>query len=203
MSKNKLPALILASGSAARKSMLENAGLTFGVHPADIDEKKFQDDFLALGKNAGDIALALAEAKAVSVSAVHKDALVIGSDQVLSLEGKIFSKAKNKNDARENLQSMRGKKHFLISAICLAHNGKSQWTYTDQGALQMKDFDDRFLDTYMAKNEDALMACVGAYKIEGGGAWLFSAIEGNHFTIMGMPLLPLLDKLQTTYGFMP
>lgn len=203
MAKNKPPALILASGSAARKSMLENAGLAFEVCPADLDEKKIQDALQGQGKSAADIALALAEAKAVYVSASCPDALVIGSDQVLNLDGQILSKAKDENDARAKLQSLSGKTHHLISAVCLARNSKTLWAYTDQAALHMRDFDDGFLDAYMAKNTDALTACVGAYKIEGGGAWLFSAIEGSHFTIMGMPLLPLLNELQTTYGFRP
>lgn len=185
--------IILASGSAARKAMLENAGLKFQVIPADIDE-----DIIIKNSNS-DIKTTtekLAHAKALHISNAHINSLVIGSDQTLEYQGNILSKAKSYAEAEEKLKMLRGDVHKLNSSVCVAHKGSIIFSYTDQAELTMRDFSDEFLVNYMDKDPDALTSCVGGYKIEGAGAWLFSSVNGDVFTIMGMPLLPLLGFLQ-------
>lgn len=195
------PPIILASGSQARQQMLKQCGLDFNVRPADIDEAAIigQADKLTPSK-ASEI-LALEKAKAVSH--LKPDALVIGSDQVLDFEGEIVSKAGDKAAAREKLMRLRGKTHHLHSAVCVCLDGKPVFTAYDKATLTIRDFDDVFLDHYMDIEADALTSCVGAYKIEGGGAWLFSEVEGDTYTIMGMPIFPLLGFLYETYGVLP
>ena len=192
---------ILASGSAARQSMLEGAGLSFEVYPADIDERRISDDLLAVNASCRlDIALKLAEEKAITVSKQKPDQVVIGSDQVLELDGVILNKAVGKDDALKKLKSMRGKTHRLISGVAVVKNGNVLWSITDQVSLTMRDLSDDDLARYADQAGDALTSCVGAYQIEGLGAWLFSKVEGDYFTIMGMPLLPLLGYLYEEYA---
>lgn len=197
------PALILASKSAARKTMLENAGLSFDALPSNVDEpviveKMLKDDFHAPG-----IALELARQKALDVSRKNPHALVIGSDQTLEFQGEFISKAENKEAARKKLALLRGEEHTLISAISVAYNGESLWQHIDDATLRMRNFDDEFLDRYCSKAGAALTQCVGAYEFEGLGGWLFSSIKGDFFTILGMPLLPLLGYLKDNHGFRP
>lgn len=198
-----LPPVILASGSAARKDMLSAAGLDYTAIPADIDEAKILGMLYDLGYSVSVITENLAAEKARHISAQNDGALVIGSDQTLEFENQILSKAKSADDAALKLKSLRGKTHALHSSVCVALDNKIIFTHTDTAELSMRDFDDDFLTRYMAQDPDALTSCVGAYKIEGAGAWLFSEITGNNFTIMGMPLLPLLGFLHDTYGFKP
>ncbi len=206
--KAKTAPIILASKSAARRIMLENAGLEFKIIPSHIDEAKIikrlrEDDSGNNEPEPQKIALELSQAKSVNISKNNPQALVIGSDQILTFEGKIISKAKNKNDAMEKLKSLRGKTHSLISSISVARAGTSIWSCIDVAHLAMKNFDDNFLNNYIEKADDALLSCVGAYQIEGRGAWLFSKIEGDFFTIMGMPLLPLLSYLNDKHEIEP
>lgn len=182
--------IILASGSAARKNMLRSAGIDFTVMPADIDEAEVQNNMY--GEKASDIASALARAKAKHVAAQREDVIVIGSDQVLECGGQIFTKAGTIEEAREKLKTLRGKTHILHSAVSI--NG--DWVHTDSADLTMHDFDDAFLESYLQNAGDILTSCVGAYAIEGIGVQLFEKIEGDYFTILGMPLLPLLNKLR-------
>ncbi len=191
---------ILASGSAARQSMLKDAGLSFDVHPADIDERQISDNLLSTNARASDIALKLAEEKAIAVSKQKPDQIVIGSDQVLELDGTILNKAASKDDALNKLKTMRGKTHCLISAVAVVKGGTVLWSTTDQVSLYMRDLSDDDLVRYADRAGDALTSCVGAYQIEGLGAWLFSKVEGDYFTIMGMPLLPLLGYLYDEYA---
>lgn len=194
--------LILASGSAGRKAMLQNAGLNFTVIPANIDEDKITKDLLCKNSTPEDITRELAIQKSLSISALQPDMLVIGSDQTLVLDGKIFSKAKDTKGAEEKLKILRGKTHILNSAVCVCKNNKVLFETLDSAQLKMNNFTNDFLKSYMLSAKDSLTTCVGAYAIEQTGAWLFTDITGNYFTIMGMPLLPLLTFLQTQ-GFRP
>lgn len=195
--------LILASGSAARRNMLLSAGLQFDTIPADLNEKALIEDGLQAGKAISEITSDLARAKASVVCQDNMNHYVIGSDQTLEIDGKILNKAQSIDDAREKLCMLRGRAHILHSCASLAKNGQEIFAYHDQATLKMHDFSDAFLDAYMTQNEDALLHCVGGYKIEGQGAWLFEAVEGDYFTIMGMPLLPLLGFLRAECGFLP
>lgn len=186
--------LILASGSKARQEMLTRAGLKFKAIPADIDEKAL----LAALKNKlppAEIAAALAQEKAKFVTAQNPGAYVVGADQILVFKGKIFSKAATKEEARASLQKLRGQTHHLISAVCVAKDGEILWDFADSAALAMRNFDDDFLDAYCAQAGEALTKTVGAYELEGRGASLFEKTEGDFFTILGLPLLPLLGFL--------
>ncbi|MBI1302142.1 MAG: septum formation protein Maf [Alphaproteobacteria bacterium] len=190
------PKLILASGSAARQSMLKNAGLSFEVKPADLDEELIIHTAWKNKETVQDITEMLAKAKAKAVSKNHSDALVIGSDQTLEFDGQILSKAKNKEEAFEKLKSLSGKTHRLISSVAVAQNAEILFSTTDMATLTMHSLTDEQLQNYGASDPDALTSCVGAYKIEGAGAALFSDIDGDRFTIMGMPLASLLEFLK-------
>ncbi len=185
--------IILASKSAARISMLENVGLKFRSIPAGIDEE-------AIIKNSDldikSITEKLAAMKAIYISKKNPDKMIIGSDQTLEFKGKLISKSKTLEEAKDKLKQLRGRAHNLHSAVCVVLNGNIIFSDIDTATLNMHNFDDSFLNEYMDKNHDALINCVGGYKIEGTGAWLFSSVKGDFFTIMGMPLLPLLGFLR-------
>lgn len=189
----KGPKFILASGSKARTEMLKNAGFEFDVHPADLDEENIQKNME--GRPPLHIAQELARQKAVFISQKYPDQLVIGSDQVLVFENKIFSKSNSPEEAKNKLLSFKGKTHHLISAISVCKNAKEIWNYSDEAFLFVKDFSDNFLNEYIEAAGDSLTSCVGGYALEGVGIQLFEKIEGNYFTILGMPLLPLLNFL--------
>ncbi|MFT3732606.1 MAG: Maf family nucleotide pyrophosphatase [Hyphomicrobium sp.] len=190
--------LVLASGSAARKALLEAAGLAFDVIPANIDEEAIRNDILekTSGAEAGDIASVLAAEKARVVSVLHPSALVIGADQVLVLGGKIFSKAQTLKEAREHLTMLRGRTHDLVSAVALARNGNVHWQRAAMAGMSVRDFSDEFLGTYLERMGARALASVGCYELEGEGVQLFERIEGDYFTILGIPLLPLLQRLR-------
>lgn len=184
--------IILASKSYARQTMLRNAGVEFDSIPANIDEEKIQND----GGQPVDIAEILAKQKAVYVSQDNKDFYVIGSDQVLSMNDKIYSKAKNKTQAQERLKEFSGQAHLLHSSVSVVKNSEILFTHTETATLKMKNLSDVALDEYTANAGDVLTQCVGCYAIEGLGVRLFEEIKGDFFTIMGMPLLPLLNFLE-------
>ncbi|WP_409561509.1 Maf family nucleotide pyrophosphatase [Hyphomicrobium sp. B1] len=190
--------LVLASGSAARKALLEAAGLTFDVVPAQIDEAAIRTAILeeTMGAEASDIASVLAAEKARAVSELHREALVIGADQVLVLGGKIFSKAETMLEARDHLTMMRGRTHDLVSAVALARNGVVHWQTLAVAGMTVRDFSDEFLGAYLERMGDRALASVGCYELEGTGVQLFERIEGDYFTILGIPLLPLLQRLR-------
>lgn len=193
--------LILASASKARREMLSNVGLVFESIPADIDENRvIHDDD---GLSPADKAKKLAFEKARAVAADHTGALVIGSDQILMHEEKILQKAPDKAAALEKLKALRGDWHELISAVSVVQDEKELWSAVERASLKMADLDDAALDAYADKAGPGLTACVGAYELEGPGAALFDKIDGDYFTILGMPLLPLLTYLRVRHNIRP
>ena len=191
-----MPDLILASGSVARRQMLAAAGVTFRVVPADVDEDAIRTE-LGDRTDPAEVARVLARAKAEEVSRRNPAALVIGADQVLALGGEIYTKPAGLDEARKALRSLAGHQHHLHCAVSLARNGGHVWGRVDSAALVMRRFSDSFLDDYLARAGERVCACVGAYELEGLGIQLFETIEGDYFTILGMPLLPLLAELRS------
>ena len=186
--------LTLASKSAVRADILRGAGLAFSVAPSGVDEDVLK---AAHEGNPAGLAVGLAQAKAQAVDA---PGLVIGADQLLKCEDKLFSKPKNTEEARRNLQFFRGKKHYLIGGIALLENGETLWSHHESVGLTVRDFSDSFLDAYLEEAGDAIFASVGCYQLEGLGSQLFSAIEGDYFSTLGLPLLPLLAALRQHGG---
>lgn len=190
--------LILASGSRFRKAMLEAIGIKFRVVAADVDEDALKAAMLDDDPDieAALVAENLACAKAEHVSRAHPSALVIGADQVLVCGGEIFSKPPTLDAAREQLKVLRGLTHALPTAVVLARGGEVIWRHVDEPQMTMRVFSDGFLETYLAAEGLVLCETVGSYQFEGRGAQLFEAIEGNQFSIVGLPLLPLLGALR-------
>jgi septum formation protein len=188
--------IVLASGSATRAKLLKAAGLTFQIIPPNVDEDAVKHSLLAEKADARRVADALAELKAIKISRAHPDALVIGSDQVLAFGDEIVSKCASMEEARALLMRLRGKKHELISAVVLARGGVPVWRHVEKASLWMNAFSDKFVDDYLAAGGESLLSGVGCYQIEGQGLQLFSRIEGDHFCIQGLPMLPLLSALR-------
>lgn len=186
--------LILASKSAARQAMLADAGVPFTVQVADVDEeavKAAHDPADAAG-----LAVELARVKALAVSRHDADAWVLGADQTLAFDGGLVSKAPSLDAARVRLTAMRGRVHHLHSGAALARNGQIVWSGVDTATLRMRDFSNAFLDAYLAAEGEGLLACVGSYRLEGMGSQLFEAVEGDYFTVLGLPLWPVLSELR-------
>ena len=188
--------IILASGSAARQRMLKSAGVRFSVETAPIDESAILESLQAENAKARDVADLLAEMKARKVSNRHPDAWVIGADQVLNLGSVLFQKPGSLAGAREQLKRLRGQKHVLSSAVCVARNDGIVWRFVGEAHLSMRLFSDAFLESYLVDASEDILGSVGAYHVEGLGLQLFSQVEGDYFTIQGLPLLPLLDFLR-------
>lgn len=188
--------LILASGSAARQMLLKNAGLQFEAIPASINERDVEERIPAANKDPVAIARHLAVAKAIDVSTRNPGAIVIGCDQTMSMGSRIFHKSVSVAEARETLQALRGQAHFLNSAVCLVRDGKVFWSEVSRACMQVRNFSDEFLSDYLARNGSAVLSSVGCYQLEGEGVHLFDAIAGDYFTILGLPLLPLLEELR-------
>lgn len=186
--------LILASKSAARRTILTDAGVNFAVQVADVDEdavKATHDPADAAG-----LALELARAKALAVSRHDVDAWVLGADQTLAFKGGLISKAGSLAAARERLTAMRGRVHHLHSGAALARNGQIVWSGVDTATMRVRDFSDAFLEAYLVAEGAGLLACVGSYRLEGLGSQLFEAVEGDYFTVLGLPLWPVLAELR-------
>lgn len=189
-------AIILASTSPIRRRLLENAGVPFVAEKPSVDEDEIKRSAPGLAREA--LAHHLASAKCLSVSKQHPDDLVIGADQVLSFSGKTFDKPARLEEARSHLLEFRGKAHTLISAVCCARGGTVLWQYSDRAELTMRYFSNRFLEDYMTAVGPDITTSVGAYKLEGLGLQLFEHIDGDYFTVLGLPLLPLLEFLRST-----
>jgi septum formation protein len=187
--------LVLASASPFRRKLLEAAGVAFRVVPAEVDEEALKR---GPGASLGPAALAetLAVAKAEAVSRTCGDSLVIGSDQVAALGNRVLGKPADLAEARAHLELLRGATHRLFTAVALAQKGHAVWRKTESASLTMRAFSGEFLDWYLAEGGARLCQMAGAYEIEGRGVQLFERIEGDHFTIVGLPLVPLLAELR-------
>ncbi|MDP2125168.1 MAG: Maf family nucleotide pyrophosphatase [Parvibaculum sp.] len=190
--------LILASASAVRARLLKDAGLEFDVEDSRLDEEAVKRGFAGrdMSTDTDALALKLAEEKARAVSRANPAALVIGADQILSCDGKRYDKPKSMAEARTNLQAMRGRPHILHSGVALVANDVIVWGHAAQAHLTMRGFTDAFLDDYLARVGEQAMKSVGCYQLEGPGVQLFQHIDGDYFTILGLPLLPLLAELR-------
>ena len=188
--------LILASASPFRATMLKNAVLAFEANAARIDERAVEQPLLEADLPPGDIAEVLAIAKAEEVSARSTGALVIGSDQMLSFDGEILHKVEDMEGARRRLLHLSGKTHYLDSAIALLRDGEVLWSHVERAALTMRTLTPEFVGRHLAEAGETVLSSVGAYQIESVGVQLFEKIEGDFFTIMGLPLLPLLAELR-------
>jgi septum formation protein len=187
--------VVLASKSAARRAVLDGAGVAYEATVAGVDEDAVKAGLLAEGASVRDIADALAELKAIKVSRGRPE-LVIGADQTLELEGRLYDKAETLGEARDRLKALRGKPHRLHSAVVVAKAGNPIWREVVTATLTMRDFSDDFLEDYLAAEGEQALGSVGCYRLEGPGAQLFSKIEGDYFAILGLPLLGLLDLLR-------
>lgn len=187
--------LILASASTSRRQLLSNAGLDFSVELSGVDEDEAKLSLAANRAAPRDVAETLAELKAMRVSRRHPEAFVIGADSTLACEGRMFDKPPSLASARAQLAALRGRTHELCSAVVVARGGMRLWHHNERALLTMRPFDDAFLDAYLARAGEGITSSVGAYHLEGVGAHLFSRIEGDYFTILGLPLLPLLGFL--------
>jgi len=186
--------VILASTTSTRQAMLRNAGVNFIPDAPRVDERALADHHPAWTPQ--DMAIGLAEAKAVEVSLRHVTSIVIGADQVLALGPVTFSKPRSVDDCRRQLTQLRGKNHHLISGVACARGGSVIWRHSESAELTMRAFSDDFLNSYLGTVGHDCTSSVGGYKIEGRGLQLFSSIRGDHFTILGLPLLPLLSFLR-------
>ena len=187
--------LILASQSASRTTMLAAAGVPFTAEPAYADEAALKAAMA--GRHPRDVADALAELKALKVSARHPGHLVLGSDSLAVLDdGTILDKPTSRDEARDHLTRMSGKRHDLVSAAVIAENGQAVWRVVDKAKMFVRPLSPAFIETYLDAEWPAIAGCVGCYRIEGPGAQLFARIDGSQFTVLGMPLLPVLDYLR-------
>lgn len=187
--------LILASGSATRRKMLEDAGVAIAVEKPRVDEEAVKAGLRAEGLKPREQADALAEVKALSVSRL-RSGLVLGADQMLALGDQAFDKPADRAEARAQLLALRGKTHVLLTAAVIARDGRVIWRHVDTPKLTMRAFSDAFLDDYLDRVGEGALSSVGGYQLEGLGAQLFSRVDGDYFSVLGLPLMPLLAYLR-------
>ena len=185
--------LILASASPIRRSMLDQAGVAHQAIPAAIDEAALKQDF----DDPEEAALELARAKALSVAAEHPQEWVIGSDSIVSVDGRMFDKPDGRDGAAGHLRFFSGKAMRLTSAAALARGEDVDWSHVETAKLQVRPLSERFIETYLEEEWPAVGGCVGVFRMEGRGVQLFESVEGSHFTILGMPLVPLMNALRS------
>lgn len=190
------PQVILASASPSRRQILANAGVSFRVEPAPVDEAEVKEALRAEDAPAAAVAETLAELKAAHVSRRHPGALVIGADQMLDCGGVWLDKPQSVEEAAGHLAFLSGKTHRLLASVCVLRAGARLWHHNEDAALTMRTLGEDFIAGYLEKVGELALQSVGAYQLEGLGAQLFSRIEGDYFTILGLPLLPLLDFLR-------
>lgn len=190
------PTVILASASRSRQDMLRRAGICLQAEPAQIDEEEVKAALRAAAASALQAAETLAEMKAAKISAKHADALVIGADQILDCDGRWFDKPRDLAAAAAQLRALSGKRHSLATAVCLVRDGRRLWHRNETATLTMRALSDDFIADYLAAIGDEALSTVGAYRLEGRGAQLFADMDGDFFTILGLPLLPVLEVLR-------
>jgi septum formation protein len=186
--------IILASRSTARKAMLERAGVEFAVMPSPYDEERAKKE--NPGHDPMHLAQYLACGKAEALSALEPQAMVIGADQTLTCNGALYGKPADRDDARRQLRSLRGKTHVLRSAVSCALGGITLWEHAEDAEITFRDFSDTYLEDYLDKGKDSILVSVGAYLYEGTGIGLMDSVKGSDHVILGMPLLPLLSFLR-------
>lgn len=189
-------ALVLASRSPARRALLEAAGLPVEVVPADIDERYIEDEASSKNIDPNELALILARQKATTVSRTRPTRLVIGADQTMTMGSRLFHKPADRAEALKQLKLLRGHTHVLHSAVALVQDGIVLWSAADEARLAMRDVSDEFLDWYLEAAGDSVTQSVGAYRLEALGIHLFEKVDGDHTTVLGLPMLPLLDTLR-------
>lgn len=196
MTEKLSPPLILASSSKTRETLLRNAGLEFEIAFPRVDEEEMKHSLQASGATAAETAVSLAELKAMRISRQYPDHYVIGADQMLECGSVWFDKPADKEHARAHLKALSGKTHSLHNAVCVVKSSTILWHHVNEARLAMRTFSDDFLDHYMAAVGDEILWSVGAYQLEGVGAQLFNKVDGDFFSILGLPLLPLMDFLR-------
>jgi septum formation protein len=189
------PPVVLASQSVTRRAVLEGAGVPFEATTSGIDEEAVKTSLLAEGAGPKTIAEVLAEEKALAVSR-RRPGVVIGADQTLEFEGLLYDKVATLDEARARLRLLRGRRHHLHAAVAVAREGAVVWRLTESPSLVMRGFSDAFLEAYLAQEGEAALGSVGCYRLEGLGAQLFESIEGDYFTILGLPLMGVLERLR-------
>ena len=194
---DKTTSIILASNSQFRAELLQNAGVDFTVTSASIDERAIEQPLLEANLEPADIAQVLAEAKAADVSSRNPNALIIGCDQTLSMNDKMFHKPADMKQARQHILNFSGKTHQLNSAIAFVFNQQTIWRHVSVANMTMRILSPEYIGRYMAHAGRSVLNCVGAYQLEEAGVQLFEQIEGDYFTVIGLPLLPLLSQLRS------
>ena len=195
--KTMIDRIILASKSNIRKKILEENGIKCVVAPPNVDEDLIKNSLLKEGASPNIISKNLAELKANKVSQKRNGEMVLGADSVIDLEGKLISKPTNRDEAMNILKKINGKKHHLISSVCISKNGSMVWNYTDKAALTMKEMSDEELREYLSKISDETLYAYNVYQIEGKGRALFSSLEGDEDTIMGLPVKKIKEYLSS------
>ena len=194
--------IVLASASQSRAALLKGAGLDVLIRPADIDETVIKDESRRDDKDVATTAARLARGKSEKISNLFPKAFVIGADQMLDCGGEWLDKPTDMATAAESLRLLRGRTHELVTSVSIVRAGREQWCLTDRATLVMRDFSDEFLETYLHRVGEAALSSVGAYQLEGLGAQLFERIDGDYFTILGLPLLPVLGYLRNEGALM-